>query len=55
MVARTITNTTAALIPTAVDTLVETPRNGQMPKNWARTIFETRMAEIMMTMYSMTV
>jgi hypothetical protein len=53
MVARVITNTTAALMPIAVETFVETPRKGQIPKNCAKTILETRMADMTITMYSM--
>jgi hypothetical protein len=53
MDASVITNITAPPIPTAVEILLDTPKNGQSPKNWARTMLLTRIAEIMMIIYSM--
>ena len=52
-VARIITNVTAPVIPSAVGTLLETPRNGQIPKNCANTILLTNTAAINIKTYSM--
>jgi hypothetical protein len=52
MVARVITKTTAPPIPTDVESLLETPRNGQIPRNCANTMLFTKIAEIMIMMYS---
>jgi hypothetical protein len=46
IVARTITNVTAPVIPTAVESFLETPINGQIPKNCINTILLTSMADI---------
>ena len=46
IVASVITNSTAPPIPPAVEVLLYTPRNGQIPKNRVKTILLTRMAEI---------
>jgi hypothetical protein len=53
MVARVITKTTAPPIPTEVDNLFDTPRNGQIPRNWAKTMLLTKIAEMIIMMYSM--
>ena len=42
--ARIITKATAALIPRALPKFLETPRKEQRPKNWERTILETKRA-----------
>jgi hypothetical protein len=39
-------------MPVAVDSLLETPRKGQIPRNWARTILLTKIAEIIIRKYS---
>ena len=39
-----MTKRTAAPIPTEVETLFETPRKGQIPKNCAKTMLFTRIA-----------
>src|SRR5665648_263015 len=52
MVASTITKVTAPDIPIAVLTLFETPRKGHTPRNWARTMLLTSIAEIISKMYS---
>jgi hypothetical protein len=39
-------------MPTAVSIFLETPRNGQTPKNWFKTILFTRTADMMIIMYS---
>jgi hypothetical protein len=39
-------------IPVAVESLLETPRKGQIPRNWARTILFTNIADIIMRKYS---
>ena len=43
-----ITNKTAPDIPTDVDTLLETPKNGQIPKNCDSTMLLTKTAAISM-------
>ena len=45
MVASVITKSTALPIPMEVDILLETPTNGQIPRNCANTILLTKMAE----------
>ena len=52
MVAIVRTNVTAAPIPTAVSTFLETPRKGQIPKNCAKTTLLTNIATIIIPMYS---
>jgi hypothetical protein len=52
MVAMVSTNATAALIPRAVSTFFDTPRNGQIPKNCDNTMLFTKMAEININIYS---
>ena len=47
-----MTKQTARLIPVAVESLLLTPRKGQMPRNCARTILLTNIADIMMRKYS---
>jgi hypothetical protein len=47
-VAIVITNSTAPDIPIDVDILLETPRNGQIPKNWDSTILFTNTAAMRM-------
>jgi hypothetical protein len=49
-----ITKMTAPPIPTAVDVLLETPRKGQMPKNFDNTMLLMKTTESMMRMYSIT-
>ena len=39
-----MTKVTAAPIPSAESMRFETPRKGQIPKNWVRTILFTNMA-----------
>jgi hypothetical protein len=39
-------------IPVAVDSLLDTPRKGQMPRNCDRTILLTKIAEIIIRKYS---
>ena len=39
-------------MPDAVDSLLDTPRKGQMPRNCARTMLLTKMADIIMRKYS---
>ena len=51
-VARVITKHTAIDMPVAVESLLETPRNGQMPRNCARTILLTNIAEMIIRKYS---
>ena len=53
MVAIVITNKTAPLIPTEVETFPETPRKGQIPRNCANTILLTNIDPIIITKYSM--
>jgi hypothetical protein len=43
---------TAPPMPTAVDVFFETPRKGQMPRNFANTMLLMKMVEIMMMRYS---
>ena len=50
-----MTKQTAMLMPVEVESFPETPRKGQMPRNWARTILLTNIAEIMMRKYSIPV
>ena len=52
MVAMVSTKATAALIPIAVSTFLDTPRNGQMPKNCDNTMLFTKIAEIKINIYS---
>ena len=52
MVASVSTKATAALMPRAVSTFLDTPRNGHIPKNWESTILFTNIAEINISMYS---
>ena len=51
-VARVITKHTAMDMPVAVDSLFDTPRNGQIPRNWDRTILLTNIAAINIRKYS---
>ena len=53
-VASVMTKHTARLMPEAVDSLFDTPRKGQIPRNCARTILLTKIAEMMMSRYSIT-
>jgi hypothetical protein len=46
------TNVTAAPIPSDVETLPDTPRNGQMPRNCDRTILLTKIELMIITKYS---
>ena len=48
-VAIVITNITAAPIPVAVEILLETPKNGQIPKNCEKTILLTNTVDMMIT------
>jgi hypothetical protein len=50
---RVITKTTAPDMPVAVDDLLETPRKGHVPRNWASIMLLTNIAEIIMRKYSM--
>ena len=52
MVEMVITKITAPPMPIAVEVFFETPRNGQIPKNFARTILLMKMVEIIITRYS---
>ena len=52
MVAIVSTKATAALIPIAVSTFLETPRNGQIPRNCDNTMLFTKIAEININIYS---
>ncbi len=47
MVAKTITKATAPAIPAAVEIRLETPRNGQIPKNCINTMLFTSTADMM--------
>ena len=47
-VARVMTKTTAPAIPVAVEILLETPRKGQVPRNWASITLLTNIAEMIM-------
>ena len=51
-VAIVITKSTAPDIPTEVETLLDTPKNGHIPKNWDSTILLTKTAAISMMRYS---
>ena len=42
--ARPMTKVTAMPMPTAVSTFLETPRKGQMPRNWEKMKLFARMA-----------
>ena len=46
------TKVTAALMPTAVDTFFDTPKKGQIPKNWDNTTLFTKTAAINIKIYS---
>ena len=46
------TNATAADMPNAVSTFLETPKNGQIPKNCDNTMLFTKIAEININIYS---
>jgi hypothetical protein len=48
MVAITITNVTAPVMPMPVDIFFETPRKGQIPRNWLKTILLTNIADMTM-------
>jgi len=48
-----MTKTTAPDIPVAVETLLETPMNGHVPRNWASIMLLTNIAEIIMRKNSM--
>ena len=52
MVAIVSTKATAALIPIAVSTFLETRRNGQIPRNCDNTMLFTKIAEININIYS---
>jgi NADH dehydrogenase FAD-containing subunit len=52
IVERAITNTTAAPIPAAVLTFVETPKKGQIPRNCERITLFTNTAKIIIYTYS---
>ncbi|GAA6485123.1 hypothetical protein K260102G11_18240 [Bacteroides uniformis] len=52
MVAMVSTNATAADMPNAVSTFLETPKNGQIPKNCDNTMLFTKIAEININIYS---
>ena len=52
MVAMVNTKATAALIPIAVSTFLDTPRNGQIPRNCDNTMLFTKIAEININIYS---
>ncbi len=39
----TRTNTTAMPMPIAVSIFLEVPKNGQLPRNWARRMLLTKM------------
>ena len=52
-VASVMTKTTAPDIPTAVEILLDTPKKGQMPKNWENTMLLTNIAPIMIMNISM--
>ena len=55
MVAMTNTKVTARPMPLAVSTFLDTPRNGQMPKNCDNTTLLTNIAEMKINMYSIMV
>jgi hypothetical protein len=50
-----MTKVTAAPIPNAVSIFLDTPRNGQIPKNCDNTILLTNIAEININKYSIIV
>lgn len=52
-VARAITKMTAAPIPKEVEIRVDTPKKGQIPRNWVKTMLFTNIAEMINRMYSM--
>ena len=52
MVAMVSTNATAADMPNAVSTFLETPKNGQIPKNCDNTMLFTKIADIKINIYS---
>lgn len=52
MVAIVSTNATAADIPSAVLIFLDTPKNGQIPKNCDNTMLFTKIAEININIYS---
>ena len=47
-----MTKQTAIDMPVAVDSLLETPRYGQIPRNCARTMLLTKIAEMIIRKYS---
>ena len=51
-VAMVSTNATAAPMPIAVSTFLDTPRNGHIPKNWDNTTLLTNTAAININIYS---
>ena len=52
IVASVSTKATAAPIPIAVSTFFDTPRNGHMPKNCDKTMLFTNIADMNISMYS---
>jgi hypothetical protein len=46
MAAMTVTKTTAMAIPSAVSNFLDTPKKGQFPRYWARSMLLTKVAEI---------
>ena len=52
IVAIVSTNATAADMPNAVSTFLDTPRNGQIPRNCDNTMLLTKIAEININIYS---
>lgn len=53
MVESVITNITANPMPAAVDIFLDTPKNGQIPKNCDNTILLTKTAVIKIIRYAM--
>ena len=53
-VAIVMTKTTAAPIPTDEEILLDTPKKGQIPKVWAKTILLTNIVLMIRRIYSMT-
>ncbi len=49
-----MTKQTAPDIPVAVESLLDTPMNGQVPRNWASMMLLTKIAETMISKYSIT-
>jgi hypothetical protein len=47
-----MTKITARPMPMDVLILLDTPKNGQIPKNWANTTLLTSTADMMIRMYS---